>query len=81
LSIDELWISIRLRRINRHSTFVLLKFPFRSDWTLAAKGGAYMKLHEVKSEPQNRRISNVESSSGGQVSKDGIASLSHFFIK
>jgi hypothetical protein len=26
------------------------------------------------SEPQNRRISNVESSSGGQVSKDGIAS-------
>ena len=25
-----------------------------------ARGAAYMKLHQVKSEPQNRRISNIE---------------------
>jgi hypothetical protein len=36
-----------------------------------------MKFHDVKSEPQNRRMfrrRRIESSSGGQVSKDGIAS-------
>jgi hypothetical protein len=40
-----------------------------------------VKLHEAKKrtaepgkrEPQNRRMSNVESSSGGQVSKGGFA--------
>jgi hypothetical protein len=31
-----------------------------------------MKLHEVKSEPQNRRISNIEY----RMSKGGFASLS-----
>ena len=32
--------SICLWRINRHSTFVMLAFFFRSGWTLAAGGGA-----------------------------------------
>jgi hypothetical protein len=35
-------------------------FLFRFDWTLAASGDARMKLHELNSEPQNRRISNIE---------------------
>ncbi len=34
-----------------------LKFLFRFDWTLAARSGAHMKLHELKA---NRRISNIE---------------------
>jgi len=32
----------------------------------------HIKLDEVKGEQQNHRISNFESSSGGQVSKGGI---------
>jgi hypothetical protein len=28
----------------RHSIFAFSKFLFRSDWTLAASGGAHMKL-------------------------------------
>jgi len=32
----------------------------------------HIKLDEVKGEPQNHRISNFGSSSGGQVSKGGI---------
>ena len=38
------------------------KFFFRFDWTLAASGNAHMKLHEIKSEPQNieQEISNDE---------------------
>jgi hypothetical protein len=34
-----------------------MKFLLRFDWTLAARGGAHMKLHKVKNEPQNSRIS------------------------
>jgi hypothetical protein len=52
---------------------------------------AFMKLHKVKKrtaacdelsrvEPQNIPPRRIESSSGGQVSKDGIASLT-LFIK
>ena len=34
------------------------KFLFRSDWTLAARGGAHMKLHADGT--ANRRIMNIE---------------------
>jgi hypothetical protein len=37
-----------------------MKFLFRFDWTLAASGGARMKLNELNSEPQN-----IESAGGG----------------
>ena len=42
-------------------------------WNFGFKGPPYMKLHEVKSEPQNRRISNR------RMSKGGFASLSLFY--
>jgi hypothetical protein len=32
----------------RYSIFAFLKFLFRSDWTLAARGGAYMRLRVVE---------------------------------
>jgi hypothetical protein len=37
--------------------------------------GSGFRVQRLKSEPQNRRMSNVESSSGGQVSKEGIPSI------
>jgi hypothetical protein len=45
--------------------YEIVKFLFWSDWPFfLARGRAYMKLHQVKSEPQSRRIL-----------KDGIAAL------
>ena len=47
--------SIR-RRINRHSTFVMLEFLFRSDWTLAARGGARVYFGLDSSEPDDKVV-------------------------
>jgi hypothetical protein len=50
-----------------------IKFLLRFDWTLAASGSAYMKLHIVKKRTAEYRMSNVECRSV----ECGFALLSH----
>jgi hypothetical protein len=46
---------MKLHRLLQKCSFFLIKLA-----AVQARGGARMKLHQVKSEPQNRRISNIE---------------------